>query len=98
MATAIARPRAIGVAGRIAAQRRGRGYWTAVGRRLRRDPVTLVCGGVVLVLIVLMAVFAPCIAPADPYKGIDAAPAEAARHAGPPARHRRARPRHAVAA
>jgi peptide/nickel transport system permease protein len=43
-----------------------RGYWASVSRRLVREPVTVACG-VVLVVIVLMAIFAPLIAPADPY-------------------------------
>ncbi len=46
---------------------RVRGYWGTVGERLRHDPVTLFFGAVVL-LIVLVAVFAPQIAPMDPYK------------------------------
>ena len=45
----------------------GRGYWQSVVRRLRRDPVTLVCGGVLL-LIVLSALAAPWLGLADPYK------------------------------
>jgi peptide/nickel transport system permease protein len=45
----------------------GRGYWQQVGRRLRRDPVTLVCGGI-LVLLVLSALGAPWLGLADPYK------------------------------
>ena len=45
----------------------GRGYWQQVGRRLRRDPVTLVCGGILL-LIVLSALTAPWLGLADPYK------------------------------
>jgi peptide/nickel transport system permease protein len=44
-----------------------RGYWKSVGRRLSRDPVTLVCAAILL-LIILAAIFAPLIAPADPYK------------------------------
>ncbi|MBJ3777301.1 ABC transporter permease [Acuticoccus mangrovi] len=44
-----------------------RGYWATVARRVRRDPVTLFFGAVVL-LIILSAVFAPLLAPADPYK------------------------------
>jgi peptide/nickel transport system permease protein len=44
-----------------------RGYWQTVGRRLRRDPVTVACG-VVLVLIVLSAIFAPWLGLSDPYK------------------------------
>ncbi|GLK57704.1 peptide/nickel transport system permease protein [Methylopila capsulata] len=45
-----------------------RGYWGSVLQRLRRDPVAMVALGVIL-LIVLAAVFAPWIAPADPIKG-----------------------------
>jgi peptide/nickel transport system permease protein len=45
----------------------GRGYWQSVGRRLRRDPVTLVCAGV-LILLVLSALTAPWLGLADPYK------------------------------
>ena len=44
-----------------------RGYWQSVSRRLRRDPVTLVCAGVLL-LVVLSAIFAPWLGLADPYK------------------------------
>ncbi len=44
-----------------------RGYWRGVGRALRRDPVSVVSAAVV-VLIVVAAVFAPWLAPADPYK------------------------------
>jgi peptide/nickel transport system permease protein len=44
-----------------------RGYWQSVFYRLRQDPVTLGFGAVV-VLIVLAAIFAPLIAPFDPYK------------------------------
>ena len=43
------------------------GYWATVFSRLLRDKVTLLFG-LVLLLIILMAVFAPLIAPADPYK------------------------------
>ena len=46
---------------------RVRGYWQSVFYRLRHDPVTLVFAAIVL-LIVLAAVFAPFIAPFDPYK------------------------------
>ncbi len=45
---------------------RVRGYWQSVFFRLRQDPVTLAFGAVVL-LIVLAAIFAPLIAPFDPY-------------------------------
>lgn len=44
-----------------------RGYWQSVGRRLRRDPVTLVCA-TVLFLIVASALVAPWLGLADPYK------------------------------
>ncbi len=42
-------------------------YWTGVGRRLLRDPVAIFAGLVILALI-LMAIFAPYLAPADPYR------------------------------
>jgi peptide/nickel transport system permease protein len=45
----------------------GRGYWQSVLRRLQRDPVTIVCL-TILLLIVLMAILAPWVAPNDPYK------------------------------
>ena len=45
----------------------GRGYWANVGRRLMRDPVAMIAAAV-LVLIIAAAIFAPWIAPADPYK------------------------------
>lgn len=45
----------------------GRGYWQSVGRRLRRDPVTLVCAAV-LILLVLASIAAPWLGLADPYK------------------------------
>ena len=44
-----------------------RGYWKSVGRRLRRDPVTLICAAV-LILIVLASLCAPWLGLADPYK------------------------------
>ena len=43
------------------------GYWTTVFARLSRDKVTIFFG-LLLLAIVLMAIFAPLIAPADPYK------------------------------
>ena len=52
----------------IAAAGPSHGYWTGVLRRLGRDPVAM-CALLVIVTIVLMAVFAPLIAPADPYRG-----------------------------
>lgn len=45
-----------------------RGYWTVVLRQLMRDPVAMTAALVVL-LIVCAAVFAPWLAPMDPYKG-----------------------------
>ncbi len=45
----------------------GRGYWQSVGRRLRRDPVTLVCAAI-LILLVLASIAAPYLYLADPYK------------------------------
>ncbi|MCB1738745.1 MAG: ABC transporter permease [Gammaproteobacteria bacterium] len=46
---------------------RSRGYWQTVLLRLRDDKVTIACF-IVLALIVLSAVFADQLAPADPYK------------------------------
>jgi len=46
---------------------RVRGYWQSVLYRLQHDSVTLVFAAIVL-LIVLAALFAPLIAPFDPYK------------------------------
>jgi peptide/nickel transport system permease protein len=45
----------------------GRGYWQSVGRRLRRDPVTLVCAAI-LILLVVASMAAPYLNLADPYK------------------------------
>ena len=44
------------------------GYWTGVGRRLSRDPVSMLCLAV-LVAIVVAAILAPWLAPADPSIG-----------------------------
>lgn len=44
------------------------GYWRGVVRRLSRDPVAMIALAVILAL-VLMAIFAPYIAPADPIRG-----------------------------
>jgi peptide/nickel transport system permease protein len=44
-----------------------RGYWQSVRRRLGRDPVTVACG-LVLLLIVTSALAAPWLGLADPYK------------------------------
>lgn len=47
---------------------RSRGYWGGVWRRVRRDPVTIACA-LVLLLMLLAIVFAPLLAPHDPYQG-----------------------------
>lgn len=44
-----------------------RSYWIVVLRQLRRDPVAMI-SGLVLLLIIGAAVFAPWLAPADPFK------------------------------
>jgi len=51
----------------IAAIEKSPGYWSGVLTRLRRDPVAMVALAVVLALI-LMAIFAPWVAPNDPYR------------------------------
>jgi peptide/nickel transport system permease protein len=48
----------------VAAQR---GYWSSTFSRLRRDPITIVCAGIVMAIL-LAAIFAPWVAPYDPYK------------------------------
>ena len=48
---------------------RSPGYWATVWRRFRRDPVAMFALAVIVAL-VLVAVFAPYIAPQDPYKGM----------------------------
>lgn len=52
----------------LPARRIGGGYWAGVGRRLLKDPIAIAAACVILV-IVLAAIFAPFIAPADPYRG-----------------------------
>jgi peptide/nickel transport system permease protein len=44
-----------------------RGYWQGVARRLARDPATLVCGGILL-LMLLAILLAPLLAPHDPFQ------------------------------
>lgn len=44
------------------------GYWQQVRRRLAKDPVTI-AAAFILLLIVLSAIFAPLLAPYDPYQG-----------------------------
>ncbi|WP_248291209.1 ABC transporter permease [Neoroseomonas marina] len=47
---------------------KSQGYWAGVWKRLRRDPLTIACAAVLLVMF-LAIVFAPLIAPQDPYQG-----------------------------
>ncbi|MFM9974204.1 MAG: ABC transporter permease [Beijerinckiaceae bacterium] len=51
----------------ILAVEKSSGYWAGVARRFRRDPVAMIALCLVIGLI-LMAVLAPWIAPADPYR------------------------------
>ncbi|MEP9354652.1 ABC transporter permease [Xanthobacter sp. KR7-65] len=44
-----------------------RSFWNNVGRRIVRDRVTMICAAIILA-IVLAALFAPYVAPADPYR------------------------------
>ena len=46
---------------------RSRSFWIVVLRKLRHDPVAM-CSAAVLLFIILAAVFAPLIVPADPFK------------------------------
>lgn len=52
----------------LSARRIGRGYWAGVFRRLAGNRVA-VAAAIVILAIVLCAIFAPWIAPADPYRG-----------------------------
>ncbi|MEN9231072.1 MAG: ABC transporter permease [Thermostichus sp. DG02_5_bins_236] len=47
---------------------KSRGYWATVWMRLRRDPLSVICA-VTLVFLILIAVFAPLLAPYDPAQG-----------------------------
>jgi len=47
---------------------RSEGYWAGVWKRLKRDPVTIFCASVLLLMLLVM-VFAPLIAPHDPFQG-----------------------------
>lgn len=62
MSAVVSAPRDIAVV-------RSPGYWTTVARRFLRDPVAVAAALVVLAL-VLMAVFAPLLAPHDPFQGM----------------------------
>jgi peptide/nickel transport system permease protein len=52
----------------LAGVEKTRGYWGNVARRLSRDPVSMACAAV-LILIALAAIFAPWLGLADPYQG-----------------------------
>jgi len=51
----------------VAARRRAPGFWRKVLIRMWRDHVAMICL-VILAIIVFAAIFAPLLAPADPYK------------------------------
>jgi peptide/nickel transport system permease protein len=53
----------------VTAIERSPGYWVTVWRRFRRDPVAVTAALMVLALI-LMAIFAPLLAPHDPFQGM----------------------------
>jgi peptide/nickel transport system permease protein len=53
----------------VTAIERSPGYWVTVWRRFRRDPVAVTAALMVLGLI-LMAIFAPLLAPHDPFHGM----------------------------
>lgn len=57
----------LAVQAREAASRR-EGYWAGVRKRLARDPVTIACGMILLAMLAAI-VFAPLLAPHDPYQG-----------------------------
>ncbi|MDB5368870.1 MAG: transporter permease [Roseomonas sp.] len=58
----------IAALGQIAPAQANQGYWTAVWRRLRRDPVTIIVT-LILLAIILISVFAPLVTSYDPYAG-----------------------------
>jgi peptide/nickel transport system permease protein len=53
---------------KLATVERSPGYWSGVLTRLRKDKVAM-AALVIVLLLVLMAVFAPWVSPADPYRG-----------------------------
>jgi peptide/nickel transport system permease protein len=46
---------------------RSKGFWAGVAKRVSRDPVTLICGGILLLMLAAI-LLAPWIAPFDPYQ------------------------------
>ncbi len=58
---------AIADAGIFVPVKASRGYWASVAHRLIRDPLAMTAAAIVLIII-LAAIFAPWVAPADPYK------------------------------
>jgi peptide/nickel transport system permease protein len=59
---------AIADAGVYLPAKKSRGYWRSVAHRLARDPVAMVALALIVAM-VSIAIFAPLIAPADPFKG-----------------------------
>src|SRR5437868_9037101 len=53
---------------RIATVEKVRGYWTTVLRRLSRDPVSMACAAIIVIL-ALAAILAPYLGLANPYTG-----------------------------
>lgn len=47
---------------------RSEGYWAGVWKRLKRDPVTIFCASVLFIMLMVI-IFAPWIAPHDPFQG-----------------------------
>ncbi len=47
---------------------RPEGYWSGVFKRLKRDKLTLICSGILLLMLIVM-IAAPLIAPHSPYQG-----------------------------
>ncbi|WP_296578645.1 ABC transporter permease [Phreatobacter sp.] len=52
----------------VAPIERSPGYWSGVGKRFRKDKLAI-AAGILVLLLILMAIFAPLIAPMDPYAG-----------------------------
>jgi peptide/nickel transport system permease protein len=58
----------LAVQAKQAALYRSEGYWAGVWKRLRRDPMTIVCSSILLTILIVI-LFAPVFAPHDPYQG-----------------------------